>query len=82
MYYYCMGIRLDQNYQERACKVRDSCHFYSEGRLSEFLSKPDTYAELDTYNNEICLHERQCEKNSNLNSRERSGSSDFPIFGE
>ena len=60
MYDYCLGIRLDANYQEQACKVRDHCRYYSDNRLSEIFSHPELYQELDTYNNKKCEYEELC----------------------
>ena len=65
-YSYCFGIRLDGNYNEVTCKIRESCPYFKDNRLSEFLSRPDTYQELDTYNNEKCKYydkERQVRAN-------------------
>ena len=56
MYCYCLGIRLDPNYQEMTCKERDSCPYYVNTDLSVALSRPDQYQELDTYNNEECKY--------------------------
>jgi len=58
---YCMGIRLDGNFNEYACRVRDHCPYYSNNRLSEFFSHPELYQELDTYNNRKCEYEELCD---------------------
>jgi len=57
MKFYCMGIRLDSNYMEKTCKNREYCPYYHVDGLSDFLSRPDEYQELDTYNNNQCEYE-------------------------
>lgn len=55
-YGYCLGIRLDDDYNERTCRYRDDCPYYGKVRLSVLLSSPDIYEELDTYNNRECVY--------------------------
>lgn len=58
MYWYCFGIRLDQNYQELTCKAREHCPYYVNTDLSVALANQDKYQELDTYNNEECKYNK------------------------
>lgn len=78
---YCLGIRLDRNYNEVTCRVREQCGYYRNNDLSEFMSHPDEYIELDTYNNSECEYEKLCEQKTNSNLQGESDSSDSPIFG-
>ena len=55
-YSYCLGIRLDMNYQEQTCKIREGCPFYSRNDLDKILSNPEQYQELETYNSEECKY--------------------------
>jgi len=56
MFYYCLGIRLDQNYAEVVCPYRDRCIYYTNAPLSITLSRPDDYSELNTYNDKECIY--------------------------
>ena len=56
MTYYCLGIRLDENYNELTCEDREHCLYYTSVRLSEAFSRPDEYKELETYNNNKCTY--------------------------
>lgn len=51
---YCMGIRLDVNYMEVTCRFRERCEIYLTTNLSEALSDPDSFTEVDAYNNKEC----------------------------
>jgi len=53
---YCLGIRLDANYMEQACRMRDLCPYYTGVGLGAALSHPEQYQELDTYNNNECIY--------------------------
>lgn len=54
MYSYCLGIRLNSNYQELACAYREKCAYYTNTNLSEAFANPDSFEELDTYNDKEC----------------------------
>lgn len=56
MYYYCLGIRIDDVYAERACTMREKCPYYCNNNLGIALSHPEQYQELDTYNNKTCKY--------------------------
>ena len=49
-----MGIRLDVNYMEVTCKFRERCEIYLTTNLSEALSDPESFTEVDAYNNKEC----------------------------
>lgn len=51
---YCMGIRLNQNYQEVTCQVREKCAIYLLTNLSEAFRNPDYFEEVDSYNDKEC----------------------------
>ena len=50
---YCLGIRVNDVFQERTCGYREHCAYYNV-RLQEAFMKRDEYVELDTYNNKQC----------------------------
>lgn len=54
MFFYCLGIRLDGNYKEQTCKMREQCPYYTNANLGAALSHPEQYQELDTYNSDEC----------------------------
>lgn len=54
MFYYCMGIRVNDVFQEYTCEHREHCPYYANVRLSVAFSQPDEYQELPTYNNFTC----------------------------
>lgn len=56
MYSYCLGLRLDRTYNEIACEHRSRCPYYTNVRLSIAFAHPETYQELDTYNQEPCKY--------------------------
>lgn len=56
MYYYCLGIRTNDVFQERVCENRECCPYYLNVNLAAALSRPDEYQELDTYNDLQCLY--------------------------
>lgn len=70
MYFYCLGIRLDSNYQEVVCKVRDKCPYYTNTNLSVAMSRPTEYTELDTYNMNQCKYESLCKKEEDCGHQE------------
>ena len=59
MYYYCLGIRINDLYQETTCELREQCPYYTDTRLSVALSRPDEYQELQTYNSQPCKYFRK-----------------------
>lgn len=69
-YAYCLGIRLDSNFTEIACSLREGCPYYRNTNLSESLSHPETYEELDTYNMNKCKYESLCKKEENYGHQE------------
>ena len=54
MFGYCLGIRLDDGFNEVTCKLRDNCPYYTNTNLGVALSHPEKYQELDTYNSCNC----------------------------
>lgn len=56
MWYYCLGIRVNDVFQEHTCEYRDKCPYFSNTELGVVFSKPDEYQELDTYNNNECIY--------------------------
>lgn len=54
MTYYCLGMRLNDAYQELSCSHRDSCPYYGNVSLGEARAHPERYQELETYNNKKC----------------------------
>ena len=72
MYFYCLGIRLDGNYQEQTCKMRECCPYYTNVNIGVALSHPETYQELDTYNSNECKYfDKQW--NSKTSETEKNG---------
>lgn len=58
-YGYCLGIRVTSDFMERICQNREGCAYYLNTRLSDALSHPEKYEEIDTYNDKECnLHQR------------------------
>lgn len=51
-----MGIRLDPNFMEEMCKLREHCPYYTNVSLGVALSHPDDYQELETYNSNECIY--------------------------
>ena len=56
MWYYCLGIRVNDVFQERTCEYRERCPYYTNADLAVAFSRPDQYKELDTYNNDECFY--------------------------
>ena len=56
MYGYCLGMRVNEAFQEYPCEYRERCPYYKNVRLGIALSQPDDYQELDTYNNQQCKY--------------------------
>ena len=55
-YCYCLGIRTNDIFQERVCENREYCPYYCNVNISDAMSHPDVYIELDTYNNKQCQY--------------------------
>ena len=55
MFNYCLGVRVNDVFQERVCEFRERCKYYTNTNLSVAFSRPDEYQELDTYNNNECI---------------------------
>ena len=56
MYYYCLGIRTNDVFQERVCEHRERCPYYTNVNLFVAMSNPEQYQELDTYNYNECIY--------------------------
>ena len=56
MFFYCLGIRLNEVFQERTCEYREHCPYYINTDLGVALSRPDEYQELPTYNSQPCKY--------------------------
>lgn len=55
-YNYCLGIRVNDIFQERTCEYREHCPYYRNVNVRNAFEHPDEYIELDTYNNEECKY--------------------------
>lgn len=53
---YCLGIRVNDVFQEKACEHRDNCPYYRNVNLGTALEHPNEYIELNTYNNKKCQY--------------------------
>lgn len=51
---FCLGIRLNSNFQEFQCEHKFSCPIYTNTELAEALRNPDKFEEADTYNDKRC----------------------------
>lgn len=80
MYYYCLGIRVNDVFQERTCEHRERCPYYTNVRLSIALSRPTEYSELDTYNNKPCNLYQQWSSNDNKASHDSSETSSMNLW--
>ena len=56
MFKHCLGIRINDVFQERTCEYREKCSYYRDANLAEAFSRPDEFQELDTYNNDDCKY--------------------------
>lgn len=56
MFSYCLGIRVNDIFQERTCEHLEHCPYYKNTNLRTALMHPEQYVELDTYNDKECIY--------------------------